>query len=137
MHPAYFKYRAEMARRVERVWLPKEQAIPAVEEAVREQLKKGQFPKLRATANVVQLPPRTLLYYLDLFGTTFKKIRNRILQDVALEHLDMDSKSIAEASAACCYKNPSAFTRAFKSWLGKTPSEYQRYMSESRRLQVE
>lgn len=79
--------------------------------------------RLDDVAREMLLSPRSLRRYLQDEGTTFRSIVDAVRVSRA-EHLLSTGSSIAQASAALGYENPSAFTAAFKRWHGIPPSQY-------------
>lgn len=68
--------------------------------------------------------PRTLQRQLAEQGVTFKQLLNRVRQGLAQEYLINSSISVAELSSFLGYRNPSAFSRAFKRESGLSPDHW-------------
>ncbi|SDI24000.1 AraC-type DNA-binding protein [Sinosporangium album] len=57
-------------------------------------------------------------------GTSFNKIREELLRDLAVDSLRRGGESIDEISYRLGFSEPSAFRRAFTRWVGTPPGEY-------------
>jgi AraC-like DNA-binding protein len=57
-------------------------------------------------------------------GTSFHKIREEVLRDIAVTSLRRGGESIDEISYRLGFSEPSAFRRAFTRWVGSPPGEY-------------
>lgn len=79
--------------------------------------------RLEDVAQEMLLSPRSLRRYLQEEGTTYRNIVDAVRVSRA-EHLLSTGSSVAQASVALGYENPSAFTAAFKRWHGIPPSKF-------------
>ena len=61
-------------------------------------------------------------------GCSFHSIKARVRRDVAIYLLGYDSMSIEAVAEKAGYTEPSGFIRAFKSWTGFTPLQFQKGM---------
>jgi AraC-like DNA-binding protein len=59
-------------------------------------------------------------------GTNYRQLLTKIRQDIAERMLAEERLSIAQVAFMTGYGDQSAFSRAFKTWTGVTPSEYRR-----------
>lgn len=66
----------------------------------------------------------TLRRRIRRHGTTFNEIASDERRKLAERYLSKSSPSIGEIAFLLGFKNPSAFSRAFKKWRGVSPSEY-------------
>ncbi len=57
-------------------------------------------------------------------GTSYRELLTRIRKDLATELLAEDRLSVAQIAFMIGYADQSAFSRAFKTWTGRTPSRY-------------
>ncbi|MGF1747699.1 helix-turn-helix domain-containing protein [Vibrio cionasavignyae] len=55
---------------------------------------------------------------------TYRQIVLEVRMTLAYEYLLMSKMSVHEAAYLLHYENPANFTRAFKTWFGKTPSQF-------------
>jgi AraC-like DNA-binding protein len=75
-------------------------------------------------ARRLALTPRTLHRRLEQEQTSYRQLRDLILQRHARALLRQPSMSLGEASYLLGYSDPSTFSRAFKRWTGVTPNEW-------------
>jgi AraC-like DNA-binding protein len=66
----------------------------------------------------------TLRRRIRKHGTTFNEIANGERRKLAERYLSRSNPSIGEIAFLLGFKNPSAFSRAFRKWRGVSPSEY-------------
>jgi AraC-like DNA-binding protein len=66
----------------------------------------------------------TLRRRIRKHGTTFNEIANDERRKLAERYLSRSNPSIGEIAFLLGFKNPSAFSRAFRKWRGVSPSEY-------------
>ncbi|MFI6390827.1 AraC family transcriptional regulator ligand-binding domain-containing protein [Nonomuraea sp. NPDC050540] len=57
-------------------------------------------------------------------GTSFNRIREELLRDLALDSLRRGGETIDALSYRLGFSEPSAFRRAFTRWFGRPPGEY-------------
>ncbi|MFB4275489.1 AraC family transcriptional regulator ligand-binding domain-containing protein [Nonomuraea sp. MTCD27] len=57
-------------------------------------------------------------------GTSFHRIREEVLRDLAIAGLRRGDESVDELSSRLGFSEPSAFRRAFTRWVGSPPGEY-------------
>ncbi|TDC02921.1 AraC family transcriptional regulator [Nonomuraea longispora] len=57
-------------------------------------------------------------------GTSFQRIREEVLRDVAVASLERGGESVEQISWRLGFSEPSAFRRAFTRWVGSPPGEY-------------
>ena len=55
-------------------------------------------------------------------GTSFRKIREELLEERACQLLLQSGLSVSDVAVVLCYRETNSFRRAFKSWTGRTPS---------------
>nr|WP_085856480.1 AraC family transcriptional regulator [Methylorubrum zatmanii] len=67
---------------------------------------------------------RTLSRHLRAEGTTFRRLANEALFQVAKQLLADTCMSLTEISATLNFSEPAAFTHAFRRWSGTTPSAW-------------
>lgn len=84
------------------------------------------YPDLESVAAGLFMSSRTLKRKLEARGTGFQQLLDDIRHRDALrlpENPDLDIQQIATALG---YRDPPSFTRAFRRWSGRTPSEMRR-----------
>ncbi|RKZ80269.1 MAG: AraC family transcriptional regulator, partial [Gammaproteobacteria bacterium] len=67
---------------------------------------------------------RTLQRRLEENNTSFKQLVNEVRQDLADTYLNDSSLTLTEISFMLGFSEMSAFSRAFKRWSGKSPTDY-------------
>jgi len=75
-------------------------------------------------AGKLHLTTRTLRRKLFEEDTTFQQLKDNARRDEAIHLLSQPSLPISQISAKLGFSEPSAFTRAFKDWMGVTPKAY-------------
>lgn len=79
---------------------------------------------LNKVADVLNLAPRSLQRKLKEEQTSFQAITSQVQQQRTMALLKNGQLRISEIAYMLGYAEPGVFTRAFKSWTGKTPKEY-------------
>lgn len=82
------------------------------------------WPLLEALAREFHLTPTTLRRRLLAEGSSYQAIKDELRRDAAIHYLCNTRLSVADISALLCFKDVSAFRRAFKKWTGAQPSHY-------------
>jgi len=80
------------------------------------------------------LSRQTLLGLLKAEGTTFEKVLDELRHRMALEYLNGKKVSVNETAYLVGFLEPTAFSRAFKRWTGRSPAEYTGRTSVMKRL---
>lgn len=80
--------------------------------------------KLANVAATLRVSPRTLQRKLELTGSDFAQLRDRVLSDLAADLLSNTDLSVARISRKLGYAEPASFTIAFKRWKGVPPTTY-------------
>ena len=75
------------------------------------------------TARRLGMSTRTLARRLAVEGLTFAKLLTELRVDLAKRYLEDDELPISQIAWLLGYQEVSAFTHAFKRWIGKTPRE--------------
>lgn len=78
------------------------------------------------TAESLFISKRTFSRQLRKEGTSFRKLRDEILADIASQHLRDTDESIESIAVLLNYFDASNFRRAFKRWFQKTPENYRK-----------
>lgn len=67
---------------------------------------------------------RTLHRGLARHGTTFEEVVDSLRRDLAIQSLSQAEVKLAQLSEMLGYRDPSAFTRAFRRWTSMSPKEW-------------
>lgn len=97
--------------------------VSLVKEAVVYLLKPA-FPTIQQVASHLNLSQRTLQRRLKAEGYIYKELIDELRQEFAERYINRQDLSVSEVAYLLSYADTSAFTRSFKRWYGKTPSEY-------------
>jgi AraC-like DNA-binding protein len=100
---------------------------PNVRDQVRWVLKRllaGSRPDLAMVAKELGMGERTLQRRITAEGTSFRQLINETRRALVREYLDDASVEISEAAFLIGFEDPNSFYRAFRTWEGKTPSEW-------------
>jgi AraC-like DNA-binding protein len=77
-------------------------------------------------ARALYMSSRKLQRLLQSAGTTFNTILNEIRQDLAQNYLNEEENSMTEIAFLLGFSESSAFSRAFKRWMGVSPAKYRK-----------
>jgi AraC-like DNA-binding protein len=66
---------------------------------------------------------QTLYRRLKAEGVTFEEVLDGLRHKLAVRYLKVERVSVKEASYRLGFSDPAAFSRAFKRWTGRAPSE--------------
>ena len=75
-------------------------------------------------ANELSISVRKLQRLLQSLGTNYQELLDDCRREVALKMVSSGNEPLHEIAFAIGYREPSAFYKAFKRWLGMTPGEY-------------
>jgi AraC-like DNA-binding protein len=89
---------------------------------IMEQLPSGRVTE-SGTARALNISKSTLKRRLRENEQTFRSILNQVRADLAERYLKSQDYSVTEIAFLLGYNDASAFSRAFKSWFGHTPSQ--------------
>jgi AraC-like DNA-binding protein len=76
-----------------------------------------------AIAEKMAVSRQTLFRRLKAEGATFEKVLDELRHRLALNYLGGRKASVNETAYLVGFSDPAAFSRAFKRWTGKSPSE--------------
>jgi len=79
---------------------------------------------LEEVASNFNMSPRSLQRKLQEEGTAFQEISNTVKKSLAEHYLTTGNYQLKEISDILGYNEPSAFSRAFKRWTGKSPGAF-------------
>ena len=74
----------------------------------------------------MRMPPSTLRHRLDEEGQSYAGIKDDIRRDVAVDMLLNTSRTVGDIATQLGYSEPSAFFRAFRKWMSKSPDAFRR-----------
>lgn len=90
------------------------------------------YPSLDVLAERLHISSRTLRRKLDAQGTSYQALLDEARQRDARQLLESSALDIQEISVWLGFQNPPSFTRAFKQWTGRTPSEHRSALQNGR-----
>lgn len=79
---------------------------------------------MEEVASSLCMTSRTLRRHLHRLQVTYQELLDEVREQKAIAFLLDDNISITEISFLLGFNDTSSFTKAFKRWTGKTPSEY-------------
>ncbi len=79
------------------------------------------FPEI---ASDLAMSEQTLRRKLRAEGDSFRSIKDRLRRETAIFHLRAGKYTVTEISERLGFSTPSAFSRAFKNWTGKSPKDF-------------
>ncbi len=86
-------------------------------------------PKMAEIARGLGLSARSFHRRLSEHGMNFQSLTEQTRRDLAEGLLKDESRSLAEIAFLTGFSEQSAFTRAFKRWVGATPATYRKDMA--------
>ena len=103
--------------------LDKSDVVSRCRAAVLEHLSSGEATA-EETAKQLHMSPRTLQRKLAEANTTYLKLVDDARKDLALRYIEDPRRSVTDITFSLGFSQPSAFTRAFRRWTGRSPSDY-------------
>jgi AraC-like DNA-binding protein len=100
-------------------------AADQVRRAIEQELPDGP-PSMARVARRLGCSERTLRRQLDLGGTGFRALVDGVRRDRAIALLRRGRDPLSQISFVLGFSDQSAFTRAFRRWCGKAPSDFRR-----------
>lgn len=89
------------------------------------------FPSLTELARERHVSPRTMKRRLAEHGTSYQKLLDELRRDRALALLLLPTHTIERIAEQLGYSDPANFNRAFRRWLGVSPSSYREQQAAS------
>lgn len=84
------------------------------------------FPSAEETARSLHMSSRMLRRSLRREGTSFRQLVQQVRRQLAQRYLGESDLTVDEVARLLGYSEPAAFSRAFKGWTGKSPTDYRR-----------
>ncbi len=104
------------------VRLDKSDVVARCKAALLENMVSGEISE-EDTAQRLHMSARTLQRKLAQAGTTYVQLVDDTRRDIALHYINDSRLSITDITFLLGFSYPSAFTRAYKRWTGKTPTD--------------
>lgn len=82
------------------------------------------YPSLNEAAHHFCMSPRTLRRALQKSGTTYQHVLDKVRKAIAIELLSTTTMTVNEIAFELGYSDAANFSRAFRSWVGRKPSDY-------------
>ena len=82
--------------------------------------------QVKTVADLLNVSERTFARRLASEGLTFGEILDGLRRDLAVRYLEDRDLQISEIAWLLGFRQPSAFSHAWRRWTGKTPLEYRR-----------
>ena len=105
--------------------LDQDHVIQKVKAVIIDQLPSGNVTD-KTVARKLYMSPRKLQRQLRSEDTTYATLLNEVRQDLARRYLREQDISLTEIAFLLGFSESSAFSRAFKRWMGVSPSEYRK-----------
>ena len=86
----------------------------------------GHIPSQEELARQFNMSKRSMSRQLLQLDTSFQVILNNTRKELSIQYLTDTDWTIEEIAYALDYESPPNFSRAFKKWTGKAPTEYRR-----------
>lgn len=90
---------------------------------------KGKTLPLDAAAQALNMSGRSLRRHLKALNTSYQRVVDNLKAELAEEMLRDSNRSVVEIATALGFGDVANFRKAFKRWLGKTPSEYRKALN--------
>lgn len=94
-----------------------------VRSLIAEQLDRGRV-KVAAVAEQLNMSRQTLHKKLKEENLTFAALLDEVRREQALTYLQDDDRPLSEVAELLGFSELSAFSRAFKRWMGKSPAHF-------------
>lgn len=88
------------------------------------QAPEGGYPDLETIADEMHMTSRTVARKLSDEGTSFQQLLDETRRRDACAMIEEGILQLQDVATRLGYLNPANFTRAFRRWTGKTPSEW-------------
>jgi AraC-like DNA-binding protein len=109
--------------------LEKNDLVRQVEALIIQMLPSGECTKDKIAVRL-NMSPRSLQNKLEQRQTSYKEILDQLRTNLACQYMSQKNLSISEITYLLGFNDTSNFSRAFRGWVGLTPSEYRDRQSE-------
>lgn len=103
--------------------LPEDGFSSALQGAIVSAMHQGD-PSIGRVATRLGLTTRTLQRRLEADGILFQNVLDEIRRDMALRYLENTQLSLTDISNLLAYSDATAFGRAFRRWMGRSPAAF-------------
>jgi AraC-like DNA-binding protein len=120
---------SELARRNDEVVMAllarmdRDDVIARVRALLVELLPSGQCDKEKVAAQM-NMSERSLQSKLAARNSSYRNLLNETRQELAIQYIEQGLHSVSEVTYLLGFADISSFSRAFRSWVGVSPSEY-------------
>ena len=119
----FLDFLGELSKSFERPSRPRAKQFRREVEQQLERLLETGDANLDRVASDLGLSRQTLYRRLKAEGTTFEEVLDGLRRKLALRYVRGEGVSAKEAAYRLGFSDPAAFSRAFKRWTGRSPSE--------------
>ena len=99
--------------------------VTAVREQVRIAIEKQERPDTNLVAKHLGMAARTLQRRLREEGASFRVIVEETRRDIALSMLQEPGRRVVDVAVAVGFDEATSFSKAFRRWMGQSPTDYQ------------
>ncbi len=89
------------------------------------------YPSLDDLASQLNLSPRSLRRQLQAQGSSYRRLLEEARRRDAINLLTKPELEIQKIAELLGYTDPANFTRAFRQWTGKSPSQYRKLLTST------
>ena len=119
----FMAFLAEVARAVESRAVPRETPLRRELERRLEPLLATGDVRIERLARELGLSRQTLYRRLKAEGATFEEVLDGLRRKLAVRFIRDQGMAVKEAAWRLGFSDPAAFSRAFKRWTGRSPSD--------------
>lgn len=102
---------------------PSSTFIISLQQAIASQLREG-YPSIHLAAEISQMSVRSLQRNLAKESLTYSQLITHLRHQKALRLLQDSNLKMIDIAAELGYSDPAHFTRAFKTWTGRSPKDF-------------
>jgi len=106
----------------------KQDTVNRVKAAIIDGLANGGISEAEV-ADQIHMTPRNLHRRLQKEDTSFKTLLTEVRKELAQQYIQDRSKTLTEISYLLGFSEASSFSRAYKGWTGRAPSEARRHVA--------
>lgn len=93
-------------------------------------IENGEVLALDDAASYLNMSGRSLRRHLSLLKTSYQQVIDKVRSEMAEELLKGDEYTVTEIAEQLGYSDVANFRKAFKRWLGRTPSEFRKILEK-------